>query len=115
MDKKMEQMKLCEKYGVLFLEANANFKVGISKNVQDGRMPLNALRHPPEGDTTGWYIWAGNEILDHDDFFSPLHVKHLEKLCPLIVKYLGLPAGWRVLIDCNGYEDVWFDPSLIDF
>lgn len=70
MDLIMEQIKICEKYGAKFLEANINLKVGISENIIDGTiMPLNALRHLPEVDTTGWYIWAGNEISDDENFF----------------------------------------------
>jgi hypothetical protein len=87
--------------------------VGISLNVKNGLQPINGLRHPPEGDTTGWYIWAGEDFSDDPDFFVPLHVKHLNEWCPEIVKYLGLPPGWRFLI-ANDYEDVWEDPSLLD-
>lgn len=76
-------------------------------------VPINGLRHPPEGDTTGWYIWAGEELSTATDFFVPLHVVHLDEWCPGAIPYLGLPPGWRFLI-ADGYEDVWFDPSLLD-
>lgn len=45
-------------------------------------------------------------------FFQPLHRAHISELCPQVVPYLGLPPGWRFLI-ADGYEDVWFDPSLL--
>ena len=32
---------------------------------------------------------------------------------PQIIEYLDLPPGYRFLIDDNGYEDVWFDPKLM--
>jgi len=87
-------------------------KVGISLNVRQGLMPLNGLRHPPEGDTCGWYIYAGEELPDRPDFFVPLHVEHLAEWSPQVIKYLGLPPGWRFLL-ATGYEDVWYDPALL--
>jgi hypothetical protein len=63
-------------------------------------------------DTTGWYIWAGEELGQADDFFEPVHVAHLVELCPAVLPYLGLSPGWRFLI-ASGHEDVWKDPSLL--
>jgi hypothetical protein len=71
------QMKLCEKYAAEFMESPGNMKVGISLNVRNGVLPINGVRRPPEGDTTGWYIWAGEHMSTEDDFFKPLHVDHL--------------------------------------
>ena len=73
--------------------------------------PVHGLRHPPEGDTTGWYIWSG-EFLEDPDFFEPFHVAHLSKDVPLVVPYLALPPGWRFLL-AGGHEDVWHDESLL--
>ena len=42
----------------------------------------------------------------------PIHTLHLYEWKPEIIKYLGLPPGWRFLI-APGYEDVWFDPNLV--
>ncbi|MBD1560031.1 hypothetical protein HC752_24265 [Vibrio sp. S9_S30] len=78
-----------------------------------GQQPINGLRHPPENGTNGWYIWCGQELLVEDDFFSPLHIEHTDEYLPQIKKYLDLPPGYRFLIDCSGYEDVWYDPSLL--
>lgn len=63
--------------------------------------------------TTGWYIWAGEEFSTDPDFFVPLHVKHLNEWCPVVLKYLSLAPGWRFLVT-NDYEDVWQDKSLLD-
>jgi hypothetical protein len=75
--------------------------------------PVNGLRRPPEGGTSGWYIWAGEEFSYDPDFFVPLHVHHLDDWCPHVVKYLALPPGYRFLI-ADGYEDVWEDVTLLD-
>jgi hypothetical protein len=107
-----EQRRLCERVGVAFIESPDHLKVGIAKNVLEGLLPINGLRHLPDGDTTGWYIWAGDTLSDAPDFFQPLHVAHLVKWCPMVLKYLGLAPGSRFLITPE-YEDVWFDGSLL--
>lgn len=100
-------------WGAEFVRAHPRDKLGISCNVREGIQPINGLRHPPSGDTSGWYIWAGVELSDDEDFFQPLHVEHVEEWCPGIGKYLGLAPGWRFLI-APGHEDVWFDQSLLN-
>lgn len=108
-----KQRKMCKKYGAEFFASPGDMKLGISLNVKDGIFPINGLRHPPEKDTTGWYVWAGGgELSSEDDFFKPLHVVHLNEWCPDIIPYLGLAPGWRFLIAPN-YEDVWFDDNLL--
>jgi len=110
---KSSQKEVCEKYGAAYYPSPLDMKVGIALNVREGVVPINGLRHPPEGDTTGWYIWAGEELSSDPDFFKPLHVEHLPDWCPQVQKYLGLPPGWRFLI-AGDYEDVWYDESLLE-
>lgn len=107
------QKDLCAKHGVAWFEAPDNMKVGIARNVRSDLKPLNGLRHPPIGDTTGWYLWAGEETSDDPDFFEPIHVSHLSEICPAALKFLGLPPGWRFLTGEN-HEDVWADPRLLN-
>ncbi|MFP2928330.1 hypothetical protein ACLESO_24675 [Pyxidicoccus sp. 3LG] len=106
------QKEVCRRYGAGFVESPPTLKVGIARNVRSGLMPINGLRHPPEGDTTGWYIWAGEELPVDPEFFVPLHVEHLVDWCPQVIPFLGLPPGWRFL-SATKYEDVWEDPSLL--
>jgi hypothetical protein len=107
------QRNICRQYGVSLYPSPFHLKVGIARNAHQGAFLINGLRHPPEGDTTGWYIWAGEEFSEAADFFEPLHVEHLVERCPEILPYLGLPPGWRFLI-APEYEDVWFDESLFN-
>lgn len=86
---------------------------GIADNVFTNTNPINGLRHNPENGTCGWYIWAGGEIPDQDDFFKPMHSKHLKDKLSIVIKYLSLEPGFRFQIDTNGYEDIWFDKSLL--
>lgn len=106
------QHEICKKYGVLLMPAPDHLKVGIARNVLEGILPLNGLRLKPTADTTGWYIWAGEELSEAPDFFVPLHVSHLGEWCPVVRKFLGLPPGWRFLLSGN-YEDVWEDSGLL--
>jgi hypothetical protein len=103
----------CSARGVAYAPAPFHLKVGIARNVGSGLQPLNGLRHPPEGDTTGWYIWAGEELSEAVDFFEPMHVAHLVEHCPLALRFLGLPPGWRFLTD-GEYVDCWYDAKLLD-
>lgn len=106
------QLETCRRYEAEFCPAAANNKIGIAMNARTGLLPLNGLRHPSEGDTTGWYIWAGEKMSESPDYFAPLHVEHLHEWCPQVIKFLGLPPGWRFLV-AKDHEDVWFDESLL--
>ena len=109
-----EQEALCKRYRVPCVPSPVGLKVGIAENVRSGLLPINGLRHPQAGDTTGWYIWAGEGDPPTDpNFFVPLHVEHLAEWCPAVIPFLGLPPGWRFLL-ARGYEDVWSDPSLLN-
>jgi hypothetical protein len=104
--------KTCARHGVKPVAAPETLKVGIARNVKEGVQPINGLRIQPEGDATGWYIWAGTAWSDAPDFFVPLHVEHLRTWCPEVLPYLLLPPGWRFLL-APGHEDVWYDDKLV--
>lgn len=106
------QKQICDQFGAKYFECPESLKLGIAKNVKDGLQPINGLRHLPENGTTGWYIWAGEELSDSPDFFQPLHVHHINEWDNKIKKYLGLAPGWRFLI-AGEYVDVWFDEGLL--
>lgn len=107
------QRQICAKNEADFFDSPSQLKVGISLDAMTGASPINGLRHPPEGDTTGWYIWAGETLSDDPDHFRPLHVEHLVEIRPEVLKFLGLPPGWRFL-KAGDYEDVWQDATLLD-
>lgn len=108
-----EQLRLCEKYRARPCNAPLDSKAGVAANLRSELLPVNGLRHMPVGDTSGWYLWAGEETSSDPGFFQPLHIEHLTQTRPEVLKYLALPPGWRFLI-ANDYEDVWFDESLLN-
>ena len=107
-----EQLEIATRFRVTATPPLPGEKVGIAKNVRDGSWPINGLRHPVAGDTSGWYIWAGDELSQDPDFFVPLHAEHLADWAPIVVPYLALPPGWRFLL-APGHEDVWYDENLL--
>ena len=112
MDIRSLQQASCARFNAPFFGCDLNLKVGVSTALREGLRPLNGLRMAPENGTSGWFIWAGEEFSDADDFFLPLHGEHLEEWAPAVLPYLALPPGWRFLID-GQYEDVWHDKDLL--
>ncbi|MBV4358901.1 immunity protein Imm33 domain-containing protein [Pinibacter aurantiacus] len=108
------QKAICKKYNAEFLAAPFDNLIGVAlKSFEAFNMPINGLRHPTERAlSANWFIWAG-EYSDSDDFFQPVHIKHLLDLCPKAINYLGLAPGWRFLFDSQ-YEDVWYDEQLLN-
>jgi len=49
------QRRFCEKLEQQYVAAHPDLKVAFALETR-GRIPINGLRHQPEGDTTGWYL-----------------------------------------------------------
>jgi hypothetical protein len=92
----------------------SDLTVGVSRTLIDGtwNWPVHGLRHPPEGQTSGWYVWTG-ELSQADDFFQPWHTLHLIEILPAVAELLPLPPGSRFLI-APDHRDVWEDSTLLD-
>lgn len=105
------QQSICGKYGFNFVSADPDSKLGFAIRTQ-GQHPVNGLRHSPEGETNGWYIWCGEDYSADSDFFDPLHTTHLVERCAEALQFLGLPPGCRFL-SAEDYVDVWFDETLL--
>jgi hypothetical protein len=103
--------RICARVGAIPAPPAATEKIGIALQTLH-LVPLNGLRHLPEGETCGWYIWGGTDLSAAPDFFEPLHVAHVGERCPAVAPYLALPPGWRFLV-AEGQEDIWFDSALI--
>ena len=108
---KQKEQSVCAQFGSAFVPPDPDSKVGVALATLR-QYPLNALRHPSERNTCGWYIWGGEVLSQDADFFQPLHVHHLVEYCPAILPYLALAPGWRVLL-ARGQIEVWYDPGLL--
>ncbi|AZV38905.1 hypothetical protein CFR75_14385 [Komagataeibacter xylinus] len=100
------QMDVCHRFRAPYYDCGWNLKLGISRNVRTGLLPIRGVRTPPENGTSGWYIWAGEEMSQAEDFFVPLHTRHIPHWCKIVIPYLGLAPGWRFIVTPD-YEDVW--------
>lgn len=89
--------------------------VAINTSLFGDVQPINGLRHLRQKQIDGWYLWKGGQIpQDKNDFFYPIHPEHLLEKQSFVLKYLGLPYGYRFQIDHNGYEDIWLDQSILE-
>lgn len=114
-DREQEQKDVCKRLELQWTPIGKGLMVAINGSLFTDTQPINGLRHPRQEDIDGWYIWSGGEIPQgKDNFFNPIHHEHLLDIQPLVLKYLGLPYGYRFQIDDKGYEDVWFDQSILE-
>ena len=111
-DNYIEQQKvLCKELRVRWTQIEPNQIIGLSIDIS--QQPIHGLRHPIENKSAGWYVWTG-EYSESVDFYKPVHAGHLVDIKPELLKYLGLPPGYRFLIDDGGYEDIWYDKTLLN-
>jgi hypothetical protein len=109
------QKELCNKLKVHWTPVHQTSLIAFNDSLLSDVKPINGLRHPKQGTIDGWYLWSGSDVPQDDiEFFKPLHVEHLIEQRPVVLKYLGLPPGWRFQIDEEGYEDIWFDESILN-
>jgi hypothetical protein len=109
-----QQKAICEKLKIDWSPVDISSMVAFNESLLSETLPINGLRHLSTDKINGWYLWSGGDIPQHDDrFFKPIHIAHLIELRPAILKYLGLPAGWRFQIDDGGYEDLWYDSTIL--
>jgi hypothetical protein len=107
-----KQETVCERIGAKPNRPHSDSIFGLAIDTL-GNSIIHGLRHPPENNSNGWYIWSG-DFKETDDFFQPVCLQHLRNYIKIdLTEYLDLPPGYRFLIDTNGYEDVWFDQKLL--
>lgn len=110
-----EQKDVCKRLNLTWTPVAKELMIAINNTLFTNSQPINGLRHPKQKIIDGWYIWSGGEIPQKEvEYFNPIHPEHLLEKCPLVLKYLGLPYGYRFQIDNKSYEDIWFDQSILD-
>lgn len=102
------QREVCDEHGAEYLPPVPGTKLGIAIATLS-KVPVHGVRLAPTETTCGWYIHAGEEWSDAEDFFQPLCIEHLERYCAFALPFLGLPPGWRFMTDGQGFVDVWQD------
>jgi hypothetical protein len=107
----LDQGAVCLDHWREFTPCPPDSKLGVAVRTL-GQAPVHGLRHPPVGESNGWYIWAG-EYSSDKDFFKPVHISHFIQRLPEVTRFLGLPPGSRFLL-AGDHVDVWFDESLLN-
>lgn len=103
------QQTVCAKHGAQFVEVRNYSMVRLAASSL-GQQPFQGCRSAVNGASSGWFLWAGeNSMADYS--FQPVSCTALFEKCPQVIKYLGLPPGYRFIIDDRGREDVWFEPG----
>jgi hypothetical protein len=98
-----QQKELYNKLKVDLTPVDKTALIAFNDSLLSAVKPINGLRHSKQGVMDGWYLWSGGGIpQDNNEFFKPLHVGHLLETRPVVLKFLGLPAGWRFQIDDDG-------------
>jgi len=114
-DIELQQKEVCKRFNLLWTPVDKTLMIAINNSLFSDTKPINGLRHPRGKNIDGWYLWSGEEIPQNEnDFFKPIHTEHLFESKPIVLKYLGLPYGYRFQIDDKGYEDIWLDQSILD-
>jgi len=91
------EIEICRRFRLSGQTPGPEKKVGIALLTLSLK-PLNALRHQPEGETCGWYIWGGEELSQDPELFQPVNVSDLPRYCLQLLPYLALAPGFRVLL-----------------
>jgi len=105
------QLDLCRRYDAAFTPTEPGTSLAVAVATLLPGLPLHGVRHVPHAGASGWLVWAGDLSRD-PDFFQTQPIEALGALAPGALPYLGLPPGWRFLL-APGYEDAWFDHSLL--
>src|SRR5262245_53241193 len=98
MDLEAKRREACKTYSCDFVDTRDQDKVGVALSTL-GLRPINGLRHPPSGETSGWYVWCGETLSNDADFFASVCATHVVEKLPEVSQLLGLPPGYRFLID----------------
>lgn len=93
-DIQQQQKAICKKLNLNWTPVNINSMIAFNDSLLLDTKPIDELRHPSTQSIAGWYLWSAGDIPQEDDeFFKPVHVLHLLQDRPIVLKYLGLPAG----------------------
>ncbi len=106
------QKQKCQEYNSEVVAILEDEKVGIALETLH-LQPIYGVRTSPVTGSSGWFFWGG-EYSDAENFFQSIHSKHLEAIFPVVIDFLCLSPRHKFIIDNQGYEDVWFDETLVN-
>ena len=103
-----DQHVVCEKFSGEFSAPLADKLAVISEGVLEGD-PVQGVRYPSPEHMSGWWITT-DRYNGEINTLKNEHLYHVTAARPELVRYLGLPDGFR--FDLSAREDVWFDQDV---
>lgn len=91
---KEDQFWVCRHWAAPYLPTDEQALVAISRLVFAGHLPVTGKRYESNGANSGWYFSAGDRREEVTDLVNE-HAVHLATVRPDLLRYLGLPVGWR--------------------
>lgn len=88
-----QQNEVCRGAGTAFEPAHAGKLVAVTPGALGGQTSINGERYVSEGEMSGWYVYDSDFSGKPEDF-RILHLYHLARQQPNIVKFLALPIGY---------------------
>jgi len=107
------QQEVCARNGVVHVAVPQHAHVNVTSKLLEGTHFVYGLRLAPTDDRTGWFFWT-EELFPPLPRFSAIQVAEFEERWPEVIKFLGLPPGWRFVVDGYGYEREWEDRSFLN-
>ncbi|UXZ98211.1 hypothetical protein K3169_10260 [Pseudomonas phytophila] len=104
----IEQHSVCSKVGADFTTSRFEQLIVISDGVLEGEAS-EGVRYPSPEHMSGWWITTDKYNGDTKSL-KTVHAPHLAVNRPDLVKYLGLPNGYRFHELTN---DAWFDEKVV--
>ena len=102
------QIGICEKYQSKIIPYSENEMVAVALE-SIGKQPIYGTRIQKKNDNNVTWFFHCGEYSDDEGFYKPIHVIHLRDFIPKVENYLCLDYGFKIIVDANGYEDVWRD------
>ena len=93
-----QQNEVCRLAGIAFEPAHAGDLVAVTPGVLDGRTPINGERYTSEGEMSGWYVYS-SDYSGKVEELRIIHLYHLARQVPRVVKLLALPVGYGFCLD----------------
>ncbi len=106
-----QQNELCKGAGTAFDPAHAGKLVAVTRGVLEGQTPTNGERYASDGEMSGWYVYSSDYSGKVEDF-QILHLYHLARQVPRVVKFLALPIGYGFCL--NHAERIFKIESIVE-
>ena len=110
-----EQKEFCDSKNTNFEKTKEIQFVVVSDDVLSGAL-VEGVRYKPQENMSGWWLTSKDYSGNIEDLKLE-HVEHIYEKRKDLVKFLGLPPGYRFFqekyVSNSSPEDVWFDEDIL--